>query len=152
MKKSKPIEVIKKPNSMITYYWNHETNAVTASIKMSDIENDIKSTVDKCFGYKTDWYDCYSNLDWTSKFCDFERGNHTITATSIPHGGDEFDLDTGMRLSREKVLYKYYRIKRKCLISMVIQLNDETKRFAEEANYATLRMNKFSSEMRSNNN
>lgn len=143
MKKSKPIEVIKKPNSMITYYWNHETNAVTASIKMSDIEDDIKSTVDKCFGYETDWYDCYDHLDWISRFCDFEKGNHTITATSIPHGGDRFDLDTGMKLSREKVLAKYYKIKSQCLKAQVSQLSEMCCNLITEFYYAAHKEVKF---------
>lgn len=143
MKKSKPIEVIKKPNSMITYYWNHETNAVTASIKMSDLEDDIKSAVDKCYGYRVTWGDCYGNLDWTSRFCDFERGNHTITATSTPHGGDRFDLDTGMKLSREKVLARYYKIKHQCLESQMHQLSHVMLEFAKESCYSKNREEKF---------
>lgn len=146
-KQKSNIQVIKMPNSIITYYWNLDNNAVTASIKMSDLENDIKSTVDKCFGYNTTWHDCYKNLDWTSRFCDFEKGNHTITATSMPHGGDEFNIGVGERLSRDKVLAKYYKIKEQCLYAMLKQLLDINDKLISETKYATIKRFKFSNDI-----
>ena len=143
-KQKSNIQVIKMPNSIITYYWNVDNHAVTASISMSDLEDDIKSTIDKCFGHETTWCDCYSNFDWTSRFCDFEKGNHhTITATSIPHDGDEFNIRVGERLSRDKVLAKYYKIKKECLCAMLRQISDVTDKLRDEAEYATIKRSWF---------
>lgn len=142
-KQKSNIKVIKKPNSIITYYWDTNNNAVTASINMSDLEDDIKSTIDKCLGYETTWPRCYTSFDWTSRFCDFEKGNHTITATSIPHDGDEFDIEVGERLSRDKVLAKYYKIKEQCIYAMLTQVLEVVDKLRDEASYANIKHSNF---------
>lgn len=96
-------QVIKKPNSRITYYVNEEKGVVTAKLKKWDMVTDTNLYL---LNHKLPTIEPELTYD---KYYD---GHFVGKATCSKN--DNFDLETGMRIARNRALHKYYY--EKCIL------------------------------------
>lgn len=96
-------QVIKKPNSRITYYVNEEKGVVIAKLKKWDMVTDTNMYL---LNHKLPTIEPELTYD---KYYD---GHFVGKATCSKD--DNFDLETGMRIARNRALHKYYY--EKCIL------------------------------------
>lgn len=90
-------QVIKKPNSRITYYVNEEKGVVVAKLKKWDMVTD------------TNLYLLNHNLPTIEPALAYDRYyDGYFTGKAICSKDDKFDLETGMRIARNRALFWYY--------------------------------------------
>lgn len=100
-------QVIKKPNSRITYYVNEEKGVVIAKLKKWDMVTD------------TNLYLLNNNLPMIEPRLTYNKyydGHFVGKATCSKD--DNFDLETGMRIARNRALWKYYWEKHLLMMEM----------------------------------
>lgn len=100
-------QVIKKPNSRITYYVNEEKGVVIAKLKKWDMVTD------------TNLYLLNHNLPMIEPRLTYDKyydGYFVGKATCSKD--DNFDLETGMRIARNRALRKYYWEKHLLMMEM----------------------------------
>lgn len=122
-------QVIKKPNSRITYYVNKEKGVVIAKLKKWDMVIDTNlylvnhnlPTVDVGYSYGK-YYDGY------------------FTGKAICSKDDAFDLETGMRVARNRALFLYYEAKNDLMIHTVNNLDNKLSKLR---NYTNQQLNKL---------
>ena len=96
-------QVIKKPNSRITYYVNEEKGVIIAKLKKWDMVTDTNLYL---LNHKLPMIEPELTYD---KYYD---GHFVGKATCSKD--DNFDLEIGMRIARNRALHKYYY--EKCLL------------------------------------
>jgi len=101
-------ELLKKENSNISYYIDVEKGVVAAV--MEDVRDSIFEEIE---------WACYQRSipfeTWLLSKLDVKNIPQKLTAKAICHENDEFDLETGMRIARKRLLHKYYRLFRQVL-------------------------------------
>ena len=90
-------QVIKKPNSRITYYVNEEKGVVIAKLKKWDMVTD------------TNLYLLNNNLPMIEpRFTYNKYYDGYFVGKATCSKDDSFDLEAGMRIARNRALQKYY--------------------------------------------
>lgn len=100
-------QVIKKPNSRITYYVNEEKGVVIAKLKKWDMVTDTNLYL---LNHKLPIIEPSPTYD---KYYD-----GYFVGKAICSKDDSFDLETGMRIARNRALRKYYWEKHLLMMEM----------------------------------
>lgn len=101
-------QVIKKPNSRITYYVNEEKGIVIAKLKKWDMVTDTNLYL---LNHKLPMID--PALTYDKYYDGYFVGKATCSKD------DSFDLETGMRIARNRALRKYYYEKYLLMMEMI---------------------------------
>lgn len=100
-------QVIKKPNSRITYYVNEEKGVVIAKLKKWDMVTD------------TNLYLVNHKLPMIEPSLTYDKYyDGYFVGKAICSKDDSFDLETGMRIARNRALRKYYWEKHLLMMEM----------------------------------
>lgn len=115
-------ELLKKEDSNICYYVNVEKGVVAAV--MQDVENSILNEIfDECNEKNKNIF-FINYVNWISV-------PQKLTAKATCHENDEFDLETGMRIARKRLLHKYYRLFRQVLNTINTGIEKDLEPFDE---------------------
>jgi len=120
-------EIITVPKSSIYYYVDVEAGTVVAV--MDNVHDEIMQNVNK-LKRQTDEFGRYVTNYWVRKM-DIPT---TLKGKSICSENDEFDLDFGMKLARERLLNKFYHY----LAKFFIDMNNGVEEFLEYLENAML--------------
>jgi len=120
-------EIITVPKSSIYYYVDVEAGTVVAV--MDNVHDEIMQNVNK-LKRQTDEFGRYVTNYWIRKM-DIPT---TLKGKSICSENDEFDLDFGMKLARERLLNKFYHY----LAKFFIDMNNGVEEFLEYLENAML--------------
>lgn len=110
-------EVIKNPNSSLTYYVNIEKGTVACVIE--DVESELANYLTKIIRTGIGNRIYFRDLRET-----FDNIPHKISAYATCAEGDEFDLELGMKIARTKALKKLYKLITNCIIKVNDALED----------------------------
>lgn len=125
-------QVIKKPNSRITYYVNEEKGVVVAKLKKWDMVIDTSlyllnhnlPTVDVGYSYGK-YYDGY------------------FTGKAVCSKDDIFDLETGMRIARNRALFWYYAAKNNLMVQTIKVWDDKLSNLRKYTNQQSSKLKKI---------
>lgn len=115
-------EILKKENSNISYYVDVEKGVVAAV--MEGVRNSLQDEIfNECDGWDKG-ISFINYVNWTPV-------PQKLTAKATCHENDEFDLETGMRIARKRLLHKYYRLFRQVLNTINTGIEKDLEPFDE---------------------
>ena len=115
-------ELLKKEDSNICYYVDVEKGVVAAVM-----ENVSESISTEIFHTCNEWDNGIGFIKYTT----WKDVPQKLTAKATCHENDEFDLETGMRIARKRLLHKYYRLFRQILNTINTGIEKDLEPFDE---------------------
>lgn len=138
-------EVIKDKNSFITYYINEDKKVVIAKINIENIIEEVNKAL-RVRDIST-YIVNKGMIRFDKKFPNYINiNNYTyidITAKAICSKDDEFDVEIGKRIARERLLEKFYKIRLDYLRCIGDELSRQIDCVEDQMNYTWVRLDKF---------
>lgn len=146
-------EVIKDKNSFISYYVDKDKKTVVAKINVVYIIYEVnKALNDKNVNAvivekgRKNLNKKFPNYFLKNPFSDYIIDNYkykNITAKAICSKDDEFDVEVGKRIARERLLEKFYKIRLDYLRCIGDELSRQIDYVEDQMNYTWVRLDKF---------
>lgn len=144
---SKTTKMVAKENSEITYYIKEKEGIVIAKVNKKDIvRNVVDSLTDPFTEQGADFREVYlsdifGSLVFSSSY--YKLLPDYFVGKAICSAEDEFDVEIGKKIARERALTSYYKVRLKFINIIADFLSEKLDKCEDQLNYSWLKYNKY---------
>lgn len=142
----KGIKKVTKDNSEIIYYIKEKEGVVIAKVNKREIAENIVESLTELFKNDRDereiyLFDIFRNIIWDSSY--YKLLPDYFIGKAVCAAEDEFDVETGKKIARERVLISYYKVRLKLINIVADFLSERLDKCEDQLNYSWLKYNKY---------